>query len=211
MTTQSKKDIRKAQHKDAILKTAHALFSVRGSESVTMDDIAHASQFSKGSLYNYFASKDELINEVVSVNAAIFYEKVSQCVYKKSNYLHRLDELSELFLTSIITEPFITKLLMGYKRIKVSASHHVEEDPCCHGKGLHDVVTSFLEEGIKEKVLKDVDVAGLQYMFIGSIKIFAQSYFEELEQNKTVSISKQERIIYMKTLLLDLFLTGASQ
>ena len=46
--------------KQIILDAAETLFRTNGYENTTMDQIATQSEFSKGTLYNYFASKDEL-------------------------------------------------------------------------------------------------------------------------------------------------------
>jgi TetR/AcrR family transcriptional regulator len=43
-----------------ILEAAEKLFLTKGYENATMDEIASESEFSKGTLYNYFKSKDEL-------------------------------------------------------------------------------------------------------------------------------------------------------
>ncbi|MFW9939189.1 MAG: TetR/AcrR family transcriptional regulator [Candidatus Thorarchaeota archaeon] len=43
-----------------ILEAAEKLFIAKGYEDTTMDEIANVSEFSKGTLYNYFNSKDEL-------------------------------------------------------------------------------------------------------------------------------------------------------
>jgi AcrR family transcriptional regulator len=46
--------------KEIILEAAEKLFLKQGYDKTTMDEIAAVSEFSKGTLYNYFASKDEL-------------------------------------------------------------------------------------------------------------------------------------------------------
>ncbi len=46
--------------KQIILKAAEKLFLSKGYEDTTMDQIANESEFSKGTLYNYFKSKDDL-------------------------------------------------------------------------------------------------------------------------------------------------------
>jgi len=43
-----------------ILESAERLFIANGYENTTMEQIANESEFSKGTLYNYFQSKDEL-------------------------------------------------------------------------------------------------------------------------------------------------------
>jgi len=46
--------------KQIIFEAAEKLFLAKGYENTTMDEIAAISEFSKGTLYNYFNSKDEL-------------------------------------------------------------------------------------------------------------------------------------------------------
>jgi len=46
--------------KQIIFKAAEKLFLSKGYEDTTMDQIANESEFSKGTLYNYFKSKDDL-------------------------------------------------------------------------------------------------------------------------------------------------------
>jgi len=46
--------------KQIIIEAAEKLFLSEGYEKTTMDEIANQSEFSKGTLYNYFKSKDEL-------------------------------------------------------------------------------------------------------------------------------------------------------
>lgn len=48
-----------------ILGAARRVFAERGYEHATLDEIAGSAEFAKGSLYNYFGSKEELFREVV--------------------------------------------------------------------------------------------------------------------------------------------------
>jgi AcrR family transcriptional regulator len=61
---EDKKTSRKQRETDLktqiILEAAEKLFLSNGYEGTTMDQIANESEFSKGTLYNYFASKEEL-------------------------------------------------------------------------------------------------------------------------------------------------------
>ena len=48
-----------------ILGAARKVFAERGYEHATLEEIAGGADFAKGSLYNYFRSKDDLFREVV--------------------------------------------------------------------------------------------------------------------------------------------------
>lgn len=55
----------KEVRKDQILMTALELFGSKGYQNTSISDITQKANLSKGSLYNYFESKEELLNEVV--------------------------------------------------------------------------------------------------------------------------------------------------
>jgi AcrR family transcriptional regulator len=57
MPTHESEDARKQQ----ILKAAFSCFSLRGFDNVTMDEVAREANLSKGAVYWYFKSKDDLI------------------------------------------------------------------------------------------------------------------------------------------------------
>ncbi len=50
----------KKQRRSTIIQAAEKLFISRGFETTTMEQIANESEYSKGTLYNYYKSKDEL-------------------------------------------------------------------------------------------------------------------------------------------------------
>lgn len=54
----------KEERRSAILQAAEKVFAGKGVALATMDDIAHEAELSKGTLYLYFDSKDELFLEI---------------------------------------------------------------------------------------------------------------------------------------------------
>ena len=53
------------QNRMRILETAVALFKTRGSDNVSISDLAKAAGFTHGGFYNHFKSKDDLIVEAI--------------------------------------------------------------------------------------------------------------------------------------------------
>jgi AcrR family transcriptional regulator len=53
--------------KEAILQRARHMFATRGFAETSMDDIAHTSQMQKASLYHYFASKQQILQEIIAM------------------------------------------------------------------------------------------------------------------------------------------------
>lgn len=61
-----KRQQRTQAKRENILRVARALFTARGVQQVSVDEIAEAANVSKVTLYKYFGSKDELYAEVVN-------------------------------------------------------------------------------------------------------------------------------------------------
>jgi len=69
MTQQEKLSRRqrdRLRHRDEILAVALRLFSERGYHNVSMQEIAETAEFSVGTLYNLFESKDALLDELMT-------------------------------------------------------------------------------------------------------------------------------------------------
>ncbi len=62
----TRKERERLHHKKEILETALQLFSENGFHNVSMQQIAEASEFSVGTLYNFFNSKEALFEEMVN-------------------------------------------------------------------------------------------------------------------------------------------------
>lgn len=56
----SRKERETQLRRNIIIEAAEKLFLNQGYENTSMDEIAHISEFSKGTLYNYFNSKEDL-------------------------------------------------------------------------------------------------------------------------------------------------------
>lgn len=63
MTTRS--ELEREFRKELIARAAHRLFSSSSYEAITVEDIARAAEFGKGTIYQYFASKEEILAYVV--------------------------------------------------------------------------------------------------------------------------------------------------
>lgn len=60
----TRREREREQHRDEILNAAEAVFSEKGIVSSTIEDIAKRAEFSVGSIYNFFAGKDDVIRNV---------------------------------------------------------------------------------------------------------------------------------------------------
>ena len=73
---QGRREMNKLQCRNRILKMSRRLFTAKGYENTTIEDVAEAAEISKATLYNYFSSKEDLLQGI----AAAALEEIRQMV-----------------------------------------------------------------------------------------------------------------------------------
>lgn len=80
VTTAERKEAEKEQRRNSIVDAAERLFSTRGYDRVTMEDVASEAKLAKGTLYLYFKNKQELYVAVVIRGAVIMDEMIAKAM-----------------------------------------------------------------------------------------------------------------------------------
>jgi len=83
----------KEQRRTHILRAAEQVFGNKNASVVTMDDIAHAANLGKGTLYLYFASKDELYLEIANRFVSEMLESLEHAAPESSQGHQRVARL----------------------------------------------------------------------------------------------------------------------
>ncbi|MHC0038282.1 TetR/AcrR family transcriptional regulator [Pseudoneobacillus sp. C159] len=91
----------KEQKKQEILDSALKCFGRKGFEPTTVDEICAESGVSKGAIYNYFKSKDEIYLELVSQKTEQAFELTRNALDQFQTTVEKLD-----YLFSIYDRPF---------------------------------------------------------------------------------------------------------
>lgn len=76
-----RKERERARHRQEILAAAEQVFASRGFYATTMEEIARQSEFSVGSLYNFFANKEALYAELKGSIAEAFMAEMEKRVF----------------------------------------------------------------------------------------------------------------------------------
>jgi len=86
------------RHKSEIIETAEELFAEEGYYNVTMEMIAEKSEYSKGSLYNYFKSKEVLFFEILNDKTDILEIGLNKRVSESLTIVDKLNAFIEFYL-----------------------------------------------------------------------------------------------------------------
>ena len=86
------------RHKSEIMETAEELFAAEGYYNVTMEMIAEKSEYSKGSLYNYFESKEVLFFNILNNKTEILEIELRKRVSEVLTIVDKLNAFVEFYL-----------------------------------------------------------------------------------------------------------------
>jgi AcrR family transcriptional regulator len=84
---QNKKENVAALHKAAILQAAEQIFLEKGFSAATIDDISKASQYSRRTLYSYFASKEDMLYQIILNGLISLRENLIQAISENTAFL----------------------------------------------------------------------------------------------------------------------------
>ena len=108
------RDARREDRRDTILDVAQACFVAEGYGATSMSTIAARLGGSKGTLYNYFRSKEELFDAFVRRSCERVLSQIDR--FPEGDDLgKRLDQMAEAFLTHLLTPEAIAihRLVVG--------------------------------------------------------------------------------------------------
>jgi AcrR family transcriptional regulator len=139
-------------NRDNILTAAAELFSTKGVEKTTMDDIAGYADYSKSTIYVYFKSKEDIYNSVLEkryselIKDATALELESgdvRCAYDKlCTCLVEFEELYPSYFASIMGEA------------KTTNSRKASGGTPAANQEIRDVFKRILEYGVKCRAFK---------------------------------------------------------
>lgn len=82
-----------------ILKAAYHLFSTWGYRKVSINEIAKKARVSPTTIFNYFQTKNNLMQQLVMLHAKEGIEQYKVIIYSDREYLKKLDDIFSLKLT----------------------------------------------------------------------------------------------------------------
>ncbi len=100
--------------KGIILKSARKLFFERGFKSVTVESIAKKAELSKGAVYLYFKSKDEIYTQILLEDIDKFHKRVSGLFGNGSSASAILFRLSDIYVDFFLKDKELFRILMTF-------------------------------------------------------------------------------------------------
>lgn len=150
--------------RDELLELAAAMFAERGLRATTVRDIADAAGILSGSLYHHFASKEEMVDEVLRGFLGWLFDRYREVIDTEPNPMERLQGLFMASFAAIehrhaqvVIYQDEAKRLSSQPRFSYLAERNIEQ---------RKMWVDVLNEGIGQGYFRpDIDV-DLVYRFI---------------------------------------------
>jgi AcrR family transcriptional regulator len=197
----------KNSKRDMILETAYDLFLNKGYWDTKIIDIADAAGIGKGTVYEYFESKDEIFFELFKTKVAAGYESLSELPCKKISCEKKVEEYLDIELTNTskyaINKSFLIDLMMKSDAFRnpalIESIHELV-------KKKFSILHGIIKEGINAGEFRKTDSELAAISLMGAINFFISiNYmhvepFELLPARRTSDWNREE--------FLDLILNG---
>lgn len=197
---------RKESRPNEIIEAAFVLFTERGFAATSMDEIARKAGISKGSIYNYFNSKEAIFEAVVTNDTLPFLEQIKNVVTK--NHQDTSAKLLNCLIQGLIAYSQESRLDMIPKLI-VSESGNFPELAQYYiekvFKPMIGIIEKVIQKGIDKKEFINCDPQTTAHLLLAPI------LFEQIWKYSLKSIDKNnDSALFIET-HMEFFINGITR
>ncbi|PKN68840.1 MAG: hypothetical protein CVU54_13285 [Deltaproteobacteria bacterium HGW-Deltaproteobacteria-12] len=186
-----------------ILEQAEKIFAVKGFYSATMAEIANASGFSIGSLYQYFESKDNLYSKMISEKLDLMHEQVREKVKVASGIAEKMEMIVAAHFQFVENNEDFCRLFLRGENAAPSEVMTSLRQKIMDGYSQHlTFVENELKEGIKRGILRPFPSRDMAAVLLGLIRSAAVDW---------MLFPKKASLLSRKDFILSVFLRGVQQ
>jgi AcrR family transcriptional regulator len=162
----TRKEKERSFRRDAIMDAAVGFFAKKGYRDTTLDEIAVAAEFGKGTIYNYFKSKEDIYTYIIDNVSLRLYEIIKQAGSETKNTLDFITVYSSLLMKYCFENRdafmifvreaahFTTDIFITDRRKLVKRHNQVK-----------DLLMKKIADGIRRKEIKDFDPQKLSTVY----------------------------------------------
>jgi AcrR family transcriptional regulator len=141
----------KEEAKNRILEAANKVFAEKGYHEATMDDIAKRLGVSKGAIYLYFSSKEDLFEAMCKTAPQAFKEILLSSFGNEANPIQSATQFFDKMLKLSASNPGLSFEILSEASRNSSLRRILKQNH----EEYERVLTGFLDEGRKRKIVGD--------------------------------------------------------
>ena len=151
-----RKEREKQLRREEIVLAAEKVFFSKGFDPATMDDIAEEAELSKGTLYLYFKSKEDLHMAVARKSIRLLRTLTLKATEGGGTALEKLGRMGRACVAFSRTDPDRMRAIMTLEEMEPQAlsvsSSDVQE--MIYKESTVETVIQLVEQGVKEKLIR---------------------------------------------------------
>ena len=186
-----------------ILEQAEKIFAAKGFYNTTVAEIAAASGFAIGTLYQFFAGKEQLYTAMITEKLTMMYEGIREAVEKEAGIFRKIEILVVSNFQFIENNADFCSIFIRGDHFSLSEGGVALRDRMMRDYADH---VSFIEEMIREGIrtgdLKKMDPRMMAAALLGIIN--SCSF-------KWLTVAKEGALETKVPFVLDIFLEGVRQ
>jgi len=189
---------RKDLMKDGIYEAAVATLVEHGFEAMTMDRVANEAGVAKGSLYNYFPNKLELLRFVHDKTVGPLHERVATILGTDQPAVDKLRAIFRTWFQYISEHRGLFHFLFNEYAVHVLLKR---EGKTSQGNAIRNL-TAVIEQGMAEGVFRPVDAGRYAVMLFGVVR---ETCERQINSHEPLPVDD------MLDVAMDFFLHGVGQ
>lgn len=158
----NRRERRRAETRERILRAALDLFSERGVMATTVEDITNAADVGKGTFFNYFPTKEDILAHLCQLQMGKIREFVDQAVGSSKSMDLLLYELASILVEEFSQSPALLQSILASLFSSESARQRMVVDFIEDRKLLAEVMAAKQERG---EIRGDLDPLELALQF----------------------------------------------
>jgi uroporphyrinogen III methyltransferase/synthase len=161
-----KREIKRERKREKILEAAAELFSTKHYHEVMMDDVAKLISVAKGTVYNYFTSKEELYFTIMHTRMENLLSILKQKIESEQNCI---DSLRAFVVHLYMFMMKHRRFFLIYQRETLNKQNSFCEDMLLLEKQMKQMIMQIISSGENEGIFRRVDEEFAISLIFGSI------------------------------------------
>jgi len=203
MTTQARREREKQARREDILNAAQRLFARNGFHATKLDDIAEEAELSKGTIYLYFDSKEDLFFSLVRQKMAQLMDRLRRSVQTAKPILERIKDLVHAYLSFFEENKDFFRIIHSEStRFSVNVEDEQRRIMLKGYLEYLDFIIDVISKGKRAGVFKKIDSKAIALCLAGLLHSFTFYWILRGDEDSLVS---------QGPLIIQLFLNGVGK
>lgn len=166
MIATKKRETKKKIKRERILEAAADLFSRKSYHEVMMEDVAKMISVAKGTVYNYFSSKEELYFSIMSMRMETLLNSLTEKIHNENNSIDALKSFTiHLYMFMMKYKNFF----LMYRKESLNAENDFCDELKDHEAKIKELLAGIIQRGVEENIFRKIDDEFAVNSIIGSI------------------------------------------